>query len=275
MGVQDYPRMSITDFGDALLERGDLDPVYNALQGGGVRDNHLARWLLAYWCCYNAGLSSWLSDQEGPGAFWAGMEEFAWNNSESPIGGRWPRGRERRHFRGDKCVQAVRQLRMWFPFPELAVVGLSTCSRFQDLRTSVMRWPLFGPWIAFKVGDMMERVMGCPVSFEEADVFMFDSPRKAAVLWAGGAAEAVAIPSALDHLRSYFGDRPAPPRADRKMNIQEFETILCKWGSHMTGHYPVGIDTRELREALHHWSPYSITAKAMLASIPGRQEAQC
>jgi len=45
----------------------------------------------------------------------------------------------------------------------------------------------------------------------------------------------------------------APPWFDRPLNIQEAETILCKYKSHTHGHYPVGKDVAAVKKALE-WS---------------------
>ena len=42
----------------------------------------------------------------------------------------------------------------------------------------------------------------------------------------------------------------APPEFDRLIDVQETETILCKWKSYLGGHYEIGKDTREIEERL-------------------------
>ncbi|GAG17632.1 unnamed protein product, partial [marine sediment metagenome] len=39
--------------------------------------------------------------------------------------------------------------------------------------------------------------------------------------------------------------------------LQEVETVLCKWKSHMNGCYPMGKDTREITEGLAPWAGYT------------------
>lgn len=260
---RDYIKLSLEKFGRLLLDENDLDPVYNVLYKGQLPDQQLRRWFLAYWCCYNSGEASWISEQED---FWGRMEEFAANVTESPIGGRWPRGRERRHFRGDKCIDAIRVLKGRFPRPEAAVESLEAPVRYQRLKEKIVTWPLFGPWIAFKIGDMLERVMGVQIGFHNSDVFFFDSPRLAAEQWYGKA-HPQAIVDACEHLSKTLGHYTAPPSHNRPLNLQEYETILCKWGSHNTGHYPIGIDTWELREALHPWASISPTSARLSSCL--------
>lgn len=275
-------QLSLEAFGHRLLETEDLDPIYVVLHRANLERDQLRRWLLAYWCCYHAGLASYLSERPTKEIFWLCMNIFASNEAPSPIGGRWPRGRERRHFRGDKAIEAVIWLRYTYEKPETAVTMLEekahVFGKYQYVAETVLRWPQFGPWIAFKVADMLERVMGVPIDFSDSDVFFFDSPREAAEMWAietnhlshgvvGVSSEA--IKDACTHLKESLSSHLAPPRYDRPLNLQEFETILCKWKSHMSGSYPIGIDTRELRHALNEWKNVSGTAHRLMQVLPG------
>lgn len=286
---------TIEEFGAKLLETGDLDPLYIALdRSPSMKADRamLHRWLFAYWCCYNAGASSYIAEAGGTG-FWERLGAMAANETLAPIGERWPRGHERRHFRGAKAVDAVASYSRRFSSPEQpaewfgagrypADHALGYKVPYTDVRSRVMTLPQFGPWIAFKVADMLERVAGVPVSFAEADVLMFDQPYKSALQvwasWDGTGSEIARSTVTTDDERvrrvarklgMFFAGKNAPPRHDRPVNVQEIETILCKWKSHNTGHYPVGIDSKELREGLHKWSKVSHLAHELYHYAPG------
>jgi hypothetical protein len=237
--------------------------------------DQLYRWLFAYTFSYSAGVVSYLSEFKGD-AFWEKAMIFAHNTEPSPIGGRWPRGRERRYFRGDKCVKAMIEMKQTFGTPERAFEVFAepnhdgsplTCPQ---VMSRVQTLPLYGPWIGFKVADLIDRVLGIPVEFTMPDVTFFESPRKAAKQWADEYApfSKTGVPEACQYIAEKLGEELAPPRFERKINLAEIETILCKWGSHMNFHYPVGIDTVELREALHPWVEVSSTAGLLLESVP-------
>jgi len=269
-----YAALEIEAFGESLFSTGDLDPAYIALCDAGLSTAQLSRWLLAYWCCYHVGASAWLSEQDGSD-YWTALGRMAANDSAPPVGARWPRGRERRHFRGLRSVAAVRELERRFTHPEGVVDWLTSFQgSYESLRRDVVTLPLFGDWIAFKVGDMLERVCGVPVDFSDADLLMFSQPRQAAVLWWSRArgstpeSEAVAVRDAVSHLVEHFGHRSAPPRADRRVGLQEVETVLCKWKSHRGGHYPLGNDITELRHSLHEWVECCETAERLLQAMP-------
>ena len=250
--------MDIHEFGAALIKTEDLDPVYGGLYRAQLPEPQLCRLLLAYLSFYNLGVAAWLSEHEG-GDYWAWMETAAANETPAPPGGRWPRGSERRHFRGSKCIDAVK----WFATryqPEVPVRSLATLPTEKLIIVQVGKWPMFGGWAGFKAADLMERVYGAPIKFDPNLGLMYDSPRAALNLLSGGAPQAF-----YNDLMTHFSATKAPPRYDRYCNAQEVESILCKMGSMRSGHYWVGKDIKEVREALHGWGE---TAHQILNHMP-------
>lgn len=272
---------SIQEFGAALIKMRDLDPVYVGLVGAGLPEDQLKRWLLAYWCFYHAGAASWLSEQE-KSRYWIWMAIAAENREGAAdlAGGklplkedRWPRATERRHFRGEKCVDAVRSLTLRSPGrPEKLVDDLVAGGDLTDavVMQRVQLWPLFGPWIAFKAADMLERCLGVRVLFDPNLGLMYREPRAGIDL---ALTELDAPMSAEDFYRGllywFAGFGPAPPAGTRPVGPQEVETILCKWKSMRGGHYWVGKDVREVRAALAGWGE---TADRVLAAMPAEVE---
>lgn len=290
MAGRNYERLSIEAFGSELLRSGDLDPIYIALvqarRSGAFSEAQLLRWLLAYVCYYHAGVACHLSEFKDPAAFWAEFERAAANVEETPAGGRWPRGHERRHFRGKIAMDSLEGLRGRYANPEDFMRYVARGAQpvpFRAVSERTQEHRGFGPWIGFKVADLVDRVLGVPVAFDEAAVFMFKDPEKAAMmLWEqreghkypDGARpkREVILRGVTDYLINYFRDFAAPPFADRPVNIQEVETILCKWKSHMNGHYPINNDIQEIRDGLAPWADYSPAARAFLGHMPGALE---
>jgi hypothetical protein len=270
-----YQRLEIEQFGRQLI----------ALVGAELPEDQLKRWLVAYWCFYSVGPACWLSEHDGDD-FWGHMWDAARNTTETPLGGRWPRGAERRHFRGQQAMKAVDELsERYRPRPDRMVDYIAA------IRTENSRPPMmfegvfkrakehrgFGDWIGFKVADMIDRCGINPVVFDEAAVFMFKDPALAVdVLWerrVGPIARSKfnAIERrhrTVERLIKEFSDLSAPPLRDRAINIQEVETVLCKWKSHMNGHYPLYKDSREIGHSLMEWAEVSETAKVMRARVP-------
>lgn len=287
MAQRNYPRLSIYEFGEHLLTSGDLDPVYIALHKAELDEAQLYRWLLAYWCFYHCGVASYISEAQGD-EFWQQMLIAGQNTYGSPTGERWPRGSERRHFRGEACIKALHQMRERFPDPADAVRWIAEHVTqtgepipFVNIAARAKGLPLFGPWISFKVGDMLDRLGIVPVNFDQASVFMFTDPVKAALmLWRqherlpaeaqpkDEATKLRIIDNVVAHLTDHFKDHTAPPIHERPVGLQEIETILCCWKSHMNGHYPLYNDMTEINAGLRDWLPHSETARALYHAMP-------
>jgi hypothetical protein len=269
--------LPIKEFGDQLLAAGDLDPVYTALWDMHWEDpGQVKRWLLAYWSYYHCGVACYLSELKGL-EYWEMYMQAAENIESTPIGGRWPRGKERRHFRGDVSVQTARSLTVAYPDPEGFVDYCSKGRTLKLVSELVQDHPQFGPWIGFKVADMLERVLAIPVEFKtDAAVRMFKDPYKSALMvwdsWYGtsGPSWNERVSQIAKELTSYYVDRGilAPPIKDRLINIQEVETVLCKWKSHCHGHYPVGNDIHEVTTGVAPWAKVSPTARQFITRIP-------
>lgn len=284
-----YPRLDIETFGRQLITSGDLDPIYTALvaaeRAGDYSIPQLCRWMVAYWCYYSAAVASFMSEKEGD-EFWQWMMVAARNEEETPVGGRWPRGHERRHFRAKIAVDSVTSLQARYgdrPENMALYIGARWDEGerlpFKVVSDRAQEHRGFGPWIGFKCADMIDRVMEVPVDFDQAAVFMFKDPEKAAMmLWelreahkypAGARPKREAILGGVtDYLIERFADLPAPPLGDRPINIQEVETVLCKWKSHMNGHYPLYNDIREINEGLRPWIGSCSAAAKFYAHMP-------
>lgn len=295
------PALTIVEFGDALLRTGDLDPVYGAIAACGLDGPTLHRLCLAYWCLYHLGAAAKIAEETNPRKFWALMRAAAVNEGYSQTTGKrpWPRGAERRHFRGDIATQAVAYLENNYKTATDAVYGMAdvplkrgqSAVPFYAVTAKVQSHPGFGPWMGFKIADMAERVLGGLVDFEDCQLSLYRDPRQGAALayyldeikpmadqlrlpqpYAGREWE---YPTSDDTVRETV-DRyialwrkkksKAPPKHDRLVNVQEIETIFCKFKSHYKGHYPVGKDTREIGHALESWGDLAQQLKRGLDS---------
>lgn len=276
------PQMDVIEFGKQLVLTGDIDPVYIMLHDVKLPYNKLYRWLLAYWCFYHCGTASWMVDQV---QFWPAMNKAARSSQ-------WPRSSERRHFRGTFAIKAVLKLReicahLQFQYHKRNGSALGDVEALFDtlcckphpvpLATMMLRAKCmygFGDWIGFKVADMLERLGLCPVEFSEADTFLFDSPREGAELvkanYSASELTGPDLPApefAMGYLERHLGELPAPPRYERTLNGQEYETILCKWKSHLSGHYHVGKDITEIKHGLMKFCT-TPTAQLLLKGLP-------
>lgn len=258
--------MNIYDFGKGLLETGDLDPIYIMLHRAREKDsislNALLRWLVGYWCLYHSGAAAFLSDSND---FWATLEAAAINADKN-----WPRGAERRHWRGRAAIASWKHISSGFISPEDMVLFIANGEprSFTGVSARVKKLVGFGPWIAFKIADMLDRVAGFPVDFSGADLSIYDEPAKAADIYLHHEGKIIEHHSKSARLRMVvkelvpqFSAHKAPPLYDRPVGLQEVETIMCKWKSHLNGHYEIGKDTKELRHSLDGWGPLATRLK--------------
>ena len=276
---RNYDRLSIEKFGRELIVSGDLDPVYIALRRGVPDRDQQYRWLIAYWCFYHCGVASYMSQFEGK-YFWDKMMIAALNEEGkgNPVdGGRWPRGTERRHARGEQSWFMVKDLRKKYGMPEYMLRFLCDHAKTSIAYKTMEKWIrehyLFGPWIAFKICDMLERVLNVPIVFDRAGVFMFKSPMEAAyMVWENQhgpdrekPSKEEVVAQVVSYLKDEFSDLLAPPTYDRPIGLQEIETVLCKFKSHLNGHYPLYNDITEIDEGLTGWGE---TADRFMAGMP-------
>ena len=281
MAVRVYKKLSIEDFGSHLLDSNDLDPIYVALVGCELPTEQMHRWLLAYWCFYHAGVASYLSERTGDD-FFSAMEVAARNEEPAPTGDRWPRAKERRHFRGGQAIKAVRSLQAQYgSSPEDMVthcIGPEDARLCKDVIRRSKEHYLFGDWIAFKVADMIDRCLRVEIGFDQAAAFMFRDPTESALMfWRKQKkmppetmprdTQAV-ITEVVEYLTQYFKTSMAPPFMDRPIGLQEVETILCKWKSHLHGHYPLFNDQEEILQGLSSWTAHSETAERFALAMP-------
>ncbi len=255
--------LDIVTFGRALVQSGDLDPVYVALHGAGLDERELTAWCVAYWCFYDAGTASALVDAAAAGGSF-------WRAARLGLAAA-PRGRERRHFRGQQARDSVDWMAASFPDPGAVLARLQrSAPSVERVRREVLTWRGFGPWIAWKVADMTDRVLGVPLEWERARAwrFIFSEPeagaRMAAAAWGD---QSMSTEQVMSRVQDGIRDLQAPPALDRPCGPAEVETVLCKWKSHRAGRYAVGSDTIDLRKHLAS-ARGSVTAERLLACLP-------
>lgn len=283
---RNYKRLEIEDFGKILLSSNDLDPVYVALYRllGDELMTHdqLNRWLLSYILCYHVGASCWLSEKQGE-KYWDNLIIAAINKEESPIGGRWPRSHERRHWRGQFAIDAVVRLQDRYGTPEGFIQYITGGEQvkpepisFKEISARVQEHHGFGSWASFKLADLIDRLGLAPVDFTYDDVVIYKDPVIAAEmvyrqkngLNSNAKVKPQGIREVFDYLIEHFKNYAAPPLYDRVVGVQEVETILCKTKSMWNGRYPLYNDIREIHEGLNSWIKVSETAQLFKKMMP-------
>ncbi len=269
--------MDVVDFGRRLFSTADLDPVYVSLLGAQFERPQLFRWLVAYIYFYHCGFACYASEREGKD-FWKLLYRAAKNTSETPVGGRWPRSAERRHFRGGMAERTV--VALWEHYgtkPESMVKFIATGPmEVRSVIDRAMAHPGCGPWIGFKIADMIDAVVGERVKQDDVSVFLYKTPRQSIleniargrVRIRESGSEDANLKRAMYWLQDELADCRIPHRKNKRPDWFSLETVWCKHLSHMHGHYPMGKDIIEINHGLEPWQAASRTAKRFRLHMP-------
>ena len=182
---------------------------------------------------------------------------------------------ERRYFYSKIARDTIRGLKDFGP-PEKVVDAMTFHRDYITIVQSVQSFTGFGPWISWKIADMTDRVLGWYVDFLEANLYMYRDPVKgAAYILTGDKNYKITseelngvVYMMLTHFKGYL----APPFQDRIVNVQEIETILCKYKAHCFGHYPWGNDTIHVAKALEGWGDMANHMSLMLDKYTAYKE---
>lgn len=270
-----YVKQDVVTFGRALFKSADLDPIYVALNQLELDDIQLSQWLVAYWLFYSAGFASYAADQK-PSKYWKLLHTAALNEEPTPFGERWPRGAERRHFRGKVAPTAIVKLAECYSEPLGFLEYIQEGPK--DVRAvmgRVQEHYLFGAWIAFKVADMIDAVWGETIDQTDVSAFLYDTPKQSILTkWKAGElpikakSEPEVLVEAMHWLKEQLSDCRIPHKPSEKPDWFSLETVWCKHASHLSGHYGAYKDVREIRHGLEPWGAYSATACAFTAAMP-------
>jgi len=259
-------RLGAEEFGRLLLTTGDLDPLYIALWEAKLDRPLLCKWLLAYFCFYSAGLACWIVDQKD---YWKTMALV-------PEGGTdYPRGAERRHFRGKLAIESIKKLQSRYSSPEDLIDCVGEAGpNVKPIMGRVKTLYGFGEWISWKVPDICERLGIMEVKFVDEDCHLMfcSSIQGATEISQRYALSNDPVMAGHRYLIRKLGTLLSPPIYDRRINVQETETICCKWHSHLGGHYPIGKDTIEIKHGLLRYKESKVAQK--LLSVMDRLEKQ-
>lgn len=277
---RDYQRLSPLEFAEHLLTSGDLDPVYIALNASGFDSGQKLRWLVAYIAFYHCGAASWLSERKGA-SFWEAMAVAAQNTDLAPTGGRWPRGHERRHFRGHTADVAIAEWAAMHSEPETMMPAIAPERGMLVARvmTNAQRYYSVGSWLAFKIADLADACMDRQVNQSDVAPFLYKTPLDSLVAMfeqrAGCAVDgdkrAAAVLQAA-WLANELRKHTIPHKPCEPLDWFVIETIACKYASHLSGHYPLHNDIVDIASGLMDWAPVSQAAAQFMAAMPKMPE---
>lgn len=223
------------DFAKVTIETNDLDPTYvflhNARKAKG--DDWATKFAIHYLCFYDLGEAVMAAESSDQNTFWNYVLETY------PI---VHRGTERRHSRGEKGLEFIRNLAskglpmdIWKKMyaPNYTSLVNTFKADFQNCG--------FGPYFVWKVMDFQDRIWGRPIHMTLADAVKHcpDEPRKCAkIVW-----PELHFHDAMEIVTDYVRKFPAPPSGDRQCSYAEAETVLCMMkGYFITKTHTIGDD---------------------------------
>lgn len=252
---------TVFEFGDAKLRLKDIDPLYYALHKSGRSRDWLCAYTFAFVSFDLAGLACQIMEDAGNSIgkrYWKAMHK-AMDQTK--------RGAPRRYFRQQLGHDALTFIEKRHGTAVSALTSLA--GTFWDAQDEMKRWPQYGPTAYFKMADMAERVCGVPIDFNVitmrelmSNVQVTKGVEKA--MRASGIESPDALRAAME---KYKWATKAGPDFKRKLNMQEFETILCYY-SHDDAHqkhWP-GDDIHNIAAELRGWGA---TAEHLIWMLPG------
>jgi hypothetical protein len=159
------------------------------------------RFMVAWCTYYNPGIAAEACERTG-GRFWDYL--FTWY-------GHAQRASERRHFRGDAGLKALRSWERQFPQPEKMIEHLQGATYFEVKRKAET---------VPQIGRYSPKV-----------------PQEGAKLIAPEASVADTYRAICAHLHQFPTASMSPPAHDRRMNMQEAETVCCVYHQMVGGGY--------------------------------------
>lgn len=287
MPTRNYPRLGIVPFAQHLLRTGDLDPIYLALNKVQWPEAQKYRWLVAYCAFYHAGVACYMSELHGD-MFWAHMM-WAAKNEEAmppPVAPRWPRGHERRHFRGEQAVKGIQDWQTRYPVPESMFLYIrynepGSTVAFGDVRARALEHRSVGEWLSFKMVDLVDACLGVEVDQSDLMNFMYDAPRKSLLrewreqyCWGPNVMpkDAAAERKVIEHMNRWLATElrefSIPHKPGQPLAPFELETVWCKHQSHLNGHYPLHNDIHEINAGLLPWLSTCDAAMEFFGAMP-------
>jgi len=242
------PDISWQEFARLTIETNDLDPVYVALNQAKMPEAMLLRWCTAFVTYYHMGTACQICHLQGDD-FWAEL----FNRYETS-----PRASERRHFRGQAGLKAMRVWRNIYRTPEKFFLECMQPSFMTLLKKNI---PQIGTYFTWKCMDFREAVFGYDVDWGNAHKHMVTLPTQGLdIIYPG-----VPHPQALLQAASELKHLSAPPRHHRKCGVAEAETVACMLKGYYLHGKPIGKDIVEKRRDL---TGYGDVAEHILSFMP-------
>lgn len=222
---------SYLNFAHRLFELEDADPGYMALARVKWSTSKKLRFVAAWCTYYHPGIAAAACEYTGK-KFW----DYLFSVYKTA-----PRASERRHFRGQAGLKA---LRIWERQTPESLIDDMFGSTYFEVRKNLKHVPQYGDYFAWKIADVQDRVFKLKCDFTGAEMYSPKVPQEGAIMIARShpnialRAE-LTVPRVYDTIIRYLNrlGHDAPPWYDRPVNVQEAETVCCVFHQYAGGSY--------------------------------------
>jgi len=225
-------------FAKAMFAAEDADPGYVLLKRATMPHGQKLRYVLAWCTYYNPGIAAVACQYTGD-KFYRYL---------ASVYGTAQRASERRHFRGQAGLIALRDWQMTYPHPEDMVEACYGMT-YMRVRNNMKSMTQMGDYFYWKLADVWDTVFGDPVDFTGCEKYMPKVPKQGAEIIYGieqpivvghsGKEEQWLVP-VMAEITDYVRDLPYPLKGGRKLALQEAETVCCVYKQHVNGKYFLG-----------------------------------
>jgi hypothetical protein len=245
-------------FAKKMFALEDADPGYCLLKRARIPYEQKLRYVLAWCTFYNPGIAAVASQ-------YANSMFYDYLRSVYPTA---KRASERRHFRGQAGLKALKQWQDLYPHPE-AMIEACYGPTYLDVRANMKHMAQMGNYFYWKLADVWDTVFDKPISFVGCEKYMPKVPQQGAEiingleypgLGMGPLSEIMGV--ITNHIQRFrYNVKPF-----RRLALQEAETVCCVFKQHVVGDYQLGYRTAKAEARLLSVDK-SKTTKALLAGI--------
>jgi hypothetical protein len=260
MNVQKLVNADLRDdwrgFAKQLFKLEDADPGYLLLARSGLSEAQQKRYVVAWCTYYNPGIAAVASERQGL-RFW----EYLFS-----VYPKAQRASERRHFRGAAGLKALADWSSEYPHPE-DMVDACFGESYLDVRRNMLPMTQMGDYFYWKMADIQDTVFGEYCDFTGCEKYMPKVPKQGAEIIAELESTCFALPVVMATITSHVRKMDHPLH-ERKLALQEAETVCCVFKQHVHGDYKLGYRTAKAYKRVLGAIPEAPkTAKALLDGI--------
>jgi Alpha-glutamyl/putrescinyl thymine pyrophosphorylase clade 2 len=241
-------------FATAMFKLEDADPGYMLLARAEMDHAKKLRYIMAWCTFYNPGLAAHASDFQG-GKFYEFLR-YVYPHAK--------RASERRHFRGQAGLKALAQWQSLYPKPE-AMVEACFASSYLGVRKNMQHMAQMGDYFYWKLADIQDTVFHKPVDFTGCEKYMPKVPKQGADM-IGDMENVFDLEAIMGIVTKHIG-KLDHPFTERKLKLQEAETVCCVFKQHVVGDYKFGFRSAKAYKRLKGMVNETKTAQVLLDGL--------